>query len=822
MFLIPFYLALVAAYQTPQQAIDVRLGVVAYQDLDRGIADLERLFDELNQSAGSPVRVRVALGTYGDVIYWLQKGLIDVALLTPGAFVEAMKVQEGAKPACQYLASRLLPQAGDGKSKTASAGYRDHYRAVCVVAERSPLRTIADVRRAWQAGRVRFTFVDPLSASGHIAPAFALEQAGIRPAPDEVEYSYSHTNSLRLIGPNEDGYERVAFIWDGALDQAVALPPSRRIALPQLDQLEVPVDVVVARAGFEHADRVLDLLLGHTGIEGVHDFARFDDWRERYGELGSWINDLHLALDSDEIQAVSLDGLGQMLRLYAQTRPGGRPPRLALVLSGGGAKCSYQVGAATAVEEKLAELRQETGNDELAISLVAGTSGGAINALAMALGSSQTAAGQAELRRAWRSLDQRELVRPSRLVRGNMGLWFVCVELAAVLFVARMLVKAPRRRAWSIIAALLLIGLVQIGAAYLPYVPWTRLGQSHLLHHAWLWATFGVEWSGWCLLAVGLIASLWQWKLTRAGKTLLLPRWFTIWVLTIALVGLPLAQMVTILAYEPTLSDGRGIEQRLLESFYELAQFRAKELGLQPLAVDPRATTTERLSLVSRQILTQRLLARDLVVTGSCLERSSEDLPSDLYFYAPASSDSRSADYGERGVSLADRPEMLLDVVMGSGSIFPVFPPRTLIDFPRPGESVELVDGGFAHNSPIEAAVRWGATHIILIEADPQQRSERRNFVQNAAGAFNHLYYQAQLVDARSREKEQVVIFSLRPEPPHCCVLDFADNLIDAGIEKGYREARGESVTGAAVISGRRRFRKELGLPFFYEWTEKR
>ncbi|MGH7134805.1 MAG: patatin-like phospholipase family protein, partial [Pirellulales bacterium] len=276
-----------------------------------------------------------------------------------------------------------------------------------------------------------------------------------------------------------------------------------------------------------------------------------------------------------------------------------------------------------------------------------------------------------------------------------------------------------------------------------------------------------------------------------------------------------LLQLATLLFHERTLSDGTGIERRLLESFTELAQFRARELGIKPLDGAER-TTGERLKSVSRQIFAKRLLARDLVITGSCLERSTEDLPSDLYFYAPASSSSPPVDYGERGVSLAERPEMLLDAVMGSGSIFPVFPPRTLHDFPRQGETVDLVDGGFAHNSPIEAAVRWGATHIILIEADPHERGERRNFLQNASGAFNHLYYQAQLVDARSREKERVVIFSLRPDPPHVCMLDFADNLIDEAIEKGYREARGESVNEPSGISGRRRFRKELGAPFFW------
>lgn len=61
-----------------------------------------------------------------------------------------------------------------------------------------------------------------------------------------------------------------------------------------------------------------------------------------------------------------------------------------------------------------------------------------------------------------------------------------------------------------------------------------------------------------------------------------------------------------------------------------------------------------------------------------------------------------------------------------------------------------------------------------------------------------------------------MVIFSLRPEAPHLCLLDFSENLIDEAIEKGYREARGESLGGPSGIAGRRRFRKELGEPFFW------
>src|SRR5437016_1783767 len=78
-----------------------------------------------------------------------------------------------------------------------------------------------------------------------------------------------------------------------------------------------------------------------------------------------------------------------------------------------------------------------------------------------------------------------------------------------------------------------------------------------------------------------------------------------------------------------------------------------------------------------------------------------------------------------RGIAMVAHPTILMDVVMGSGSIFPVFPPRQMHDFPTAGESIWLVDGGFAHNSPVEAAVLWGATLIVVIEASPKVRTSR-------------------------------------------------------------------------------------------------
>lgn len=141
----------------------------------------------------------------------------------------------------------------------------------------------------------------------------------------------------------------------------------------------------------------------------------------------------------------------------------------------------------------------------------------------------------------------------------------------------------------------------------------------------------------------------------------------------------------------------------------------------------------------------------------------------------------------------------LLDVVIGSASIYPVFDPRCLPTSglpcdPNSGNNLQLIDGGFAHNSPIEAAVAWGATHIILIEASPKAKpARRRNLWDNSLDAFNFLFSQAQLVDTHCRGK--VELFSLRPSPdnptedPNLCTFDFVDFLVEGAIGKGITDA---------------------------------
>lgn len=130
------------------------------------------------------------------------------------------------------------------------------------------------------------------------------------------------------------------------------------------------------------------------------------------------------------------------------------------------------------------------------------------------------------------------------------------------------------------------------------------------------------------------------------------------------------------LFYEKTLSGGSGIEHALAEKFPRLIDRQLARGGEPPLELEAGADARRRLQAASRQIIRRGLLRRDLVLTGSCLEHSDDLLPDDLYFYAAADADAEAPGFGARGISLGERPSLLLDVVMGSGAIFPLFPPR--------------------------------------------------------------------------------------------------------------------------------------------------
>ena len=127
--------------------ISVRVGIVAYEDFESELAHYERFFGGLT-AKDSEVSFQLAVGSYGEVLHWVDRQLVDLAILTPGVFASVIS-EDPAFATCQYLASVELPPAASPLAPEIRrvAGFHDSYRSVCVVANDSPIQSVEQLRR---------------------------------------------------------------------------------------------------------------------------------------------------------------------------------------------------------------------------------------------------------------------------------------------------------------------------------------------------------------------------------------------------------------------------------------------------------------------------------------------------------------------------------------------------------------------------------------------------------------------------------------------------------------------------------------------------
>jgi len=252
--------------------------------------------------------------------------------------------------------------------------------------------------------------------------------------------------------------------------------------------------------------------------------------------------------------------------------------------------------------------------------------------------------------------------------------------------------------------------------------------------------------------------------------------------LFIGVLGVAALSMAFALFKETSLSYATGIENKFASELPGLLKCSG-----QNIMKGTDLSIKAKLHDISKQV-TGGMLRRDLVITASQLpmddrhenkwngsgsESSSlkaRELPEDLYFYFRIDDRNLDKPYpptGRNFVSLNNKEnnDKLLDIVIGSGTIYPLFPFREVEDIHFENtrvDKIRIIDGGFIHNSPIDAAVKWGATHIILIQASPVEKPfPPHNFLDNSLIAFDYLFSQAQSIDAISRGS--VEIFELHP-----------------------------------------------------------
>lgn len=467
-------LSVVTAQDTSAQAdpagqpVVVRVGVVTYSDYDKTHAESQQKFAKIASqynasSKGTKIDFRVTVGAYDDILEWYKTGLVDVAVLSAGPVAELLSSVKGESDLKElYIATAALPKAT--RSMLASPerrapGPHVKYQSVCVVGKDSPIRDWEDIEAGAREKMVKFLFVHPLSASGRILPEYVLrykkgfDSDMLSKNLVEAEWTYDHSSTLKALSQHGgEGESKVAFVWDG-----IDVDPTkfRKIAIPELEEFWIPQEVVLVSSNFAARKGLMkDVFLRYVDKGQGRGYVEVPDWVEQYkASIVEWLNKLELKPSKMGQQHFTLEQIIGKLHSYELSRPGAT--RLALVLSGGGAKCAYQAGAIEAIEAELNRLEEEDAlapesvaeteegaagekRRRLDIGLVVGTSGGAINALSTALGVTRTDEGRAELQKTWLSFSQRDFFRPWSPMPFTLGLIVAFMQALVIILVLRL------------------------------------------------------------------------------------------------------------------------------------------------------------------------------------------------------------------------------------------------------------------------------------------------------------------------------------------------------------------------------------------------
>lgn len=906
----------------------IKVGITEYQNIEETYRKYEVFFAELASHAApeEPVTFTFAIGTYGEVLDWYNNRSIDIAVLSAMPAAELLLVGERESLNQAYLGDLSVTLQKTQTQQTlidlfgGPSEDKFIYRPGCIVLNSdTELNNFEDIKRLWDASQVKFLFVRPYSLSGYIAPLAVLQKKGIYPlSRDEgFEFTYQHKKSLeRMIESLSQSSESkskthlVAFVLDDTRYETGKVPgdkPSdrtfRRIDLPELDTYSIPREVILANYHQEqdklevgdnkfkkyrelmkrlldrwNSNRKTEVLKAHADagkdllVSLDWNYVDGDGWMDNYTAIQSTLKDM--SLPKELLYKSDFDDLMNDLARVES-------PRLALVLSGGGAKCAYQAGAIIAIEQKLKNKSTEL-NKTLDIDLVVGTSGGAINALLVALGITKEDAAAEELAKTWSSFRQQHFLQPSwsfSLVFGIcFGLlqallivvivllfdretmnWAVTSVVLGSIAIAEVLIGSyfgipdtyiVRLFFWQAVAVFILIALVALVdflihktriltrlqhwrqvtvvlmlifgfvEVLIAFVAWfgtlvENISESHWVEHLWTVVTLISVWTfpypfilGLVVVAIGsFVVPNFDWAKRREHAVL--------WT-AIVLVILSGVLFLQLLFKETSPSESKGIEQAFLDEVPRLVKSTIDE----SFTFEPAAGKT-KLESLSQQLLAKNLLKRDLVITTSRLPVSENQtplpvnkLPDDLYFYHYGNKENRMPPPPDkRFVPLKYNQEKFLDVVIGSSTIYPIFAPRALssvqlgneakMSSEPPIKEMRIIDGGFIHNIPIQAARRWGATHIIVIDASPApQMRDPQHLWDNTVMAFGYLFKQAQAGDAL----ERVGTFELRPSSrceklnvkavctdsdppePNMDLFDFSDRAARKAFDKGWAD----------------------------------
>jgi predicted acylesterase/phospholipase RssA/ABC-type phosphate/phosphonate transport system substrate-binding protein len=825
---------------SPRAPLVIRVGAIYYDDSDAQYAAINDILSALEKQSKDPaITFKLAVGTYDEIMNWYESDQIDLAIMNPGPL--ALLIDKFSEQELKNIFVGIRGRIADETSLAANEGTkpRSKYNSVMLLNRDAVSREFpsnaspADdelvdlVMRKARQKKVHFLFVHPLSTSGYIFPRKVLKDAGVDLTPADYNITYSHDVSTKQVKDSaydSSGRLQVAFVSD---ETRYTLSDNNVLAIRSGPlTTKILQDVLLLTPDFIQrepaaAESVKKLLRSSQGTQ-TFNLSAPDEWWKEYAEIKTWVDALG-GTNALLSNTLTIDQIITRINNYNRHHAT-EPARVALVLSGGGAKCAYQLGAVEVIEERLKAAQNANPSQKLGIDLVVGTSGGAINALTIAAEVTKDSNRRPNLVTTWQSFGQSEILKPSNFIRRLLGLAFgltlsLCV--LCVVYTFRLIRWARRSKpglshesrsrfgVWNKIRSLTWaerVGIILLVLSLVFYLagqrritlaselPAEALLKQHVFVHIAEYSRQSLRWAALALFIFGLclcVDSILAVRKQRYASVRQAVRPIVLMATIVLSVILPVFALYRIFFSEKSLFVSEGIVDKMS---VEIPRLLGSDV------------TSGSLPEISRDIIEKQLIKRDLVITGSMIQTTSASMPADtdLYFIYRAGPDAtlpQKLQKDNRFVSLRDpdNASILLDAVIGSGSIFPAFEPRQLSGVKRimdkdVTKDVAIIDGGFVHNSPIEAAVKLDATHIIVIEASPaSQPKEEINLLNNSVTAFNHLFTQAQLLDARSRR--QAEIYTLQPSSPaldgspFLCTLDFGKNFIDRAVKWGNDDA---------------------------------
>lgn len=796
-----FPFLLTAETNESRATLTIHVGVVANATKDPRLGEVRERFTQLEnyvnaatnrtEAVTNQVHFRIAYGGYNDVLSWARNGLIEMGLFSPAVWA----IINSNKLDWQEVAVECLNNE-PGKY---------YYQSVGVVPANSPTTNWNEIVDLLVNNGADLIATDPLSLSGYIAPVYYMfhkDPTGRHSSNDlkllSVQFRFTHDETTNYFRGYVPGKSRIPVIFMRSPTNNDVRDAARISGCP-LNEIWLPHSGIAVNSVFYATNKALiDKMFSHSppnypswfGPPSVRNAHPKDESYKSLGDVWQWMRALHGGffenwLIQADMEHLSLEDIGRLLVAYAEQSSRDkdsvqlRRMKIALVLSGGGAKCAFQVGAIQGIEKMLAGLRNLTNayNEPklFDISLVVGTSGGAVNAVPIARGATNafpdnSNARNSELGKAWLGLSKWTIfeLQPA----AGIGLAIVSGTLA-------LLIVLTVSWAFTLLRPNPGANFLQfwIAAAILVILSVSSLLVGLEKHRRNSWDAIWLDSLFWLRLAAVLITGLICLCLRRAY--LKPPARQTGRMLTFGLLsvfaGFVAAGFLILLIIVfwgfPSLISPSGLAEELVRAY-------------RPFCTGRENSKVE----VSRHLACN--LRRDLVITASSIEKNPR-LPSDFYFYLPRQdSDDNYRRQFLRGSNWQPIPEDgLLDVVLGSGAIFPLFPPRPLL-LQGQSQSVQLVDGGFAHNSPLEAATELDVTHIFLIEASKQEDAKVEGLLKNIALAFNHLHGEAQSSDVRARNTTVATVFALRPDQQRAELTEFQAARVGAAIDQGFEMAQ--------------------------------